>query len=102
MYCKMGRHRVETTLEEGRKSAKSNYVEHPMVEGDSPPIGRIDEGRIHSCISTLDGDFRAKRMASKYLCIKYYTILLLWMAYAVSTLYNTILQPLYRKRPAIC
>ena len=38
MYRKMGRYRVETTLEEGRESAKSNHVEHPMVEGDSPPI----------------------------------------------------------------
>ena len=38
MHCKMGRHQVETTLEEGRESTKSNHVEHPMVEGDSPPI----------------------------------------------------------------
>ena len=77
MHCKMGRYQVETTLEEGRESAKSNHVEHPMVEGDFPPIRRTDEGRIYSCISTLDGDFRAKCMASKYLYAKYYTILLL-------------------------
>ena len=38
MHYKMGRHRVETTLEEGRESAKSNYIEHPMVKGDFPPI----------------------------------------------------------------
>ena len=89
-------------LEEGRESIKSNYIKHPIVKGDFPPIQRIDEGRIHSCISTLDGDFRAKRMASKYLCTKYYTTLLLRMAHAVSTPYNTILQPPYGKRLAIC
>ena len=38
MHRKMGRHRVEMTLEEGRESAKSNYMEHPMVKGNSPPI----------------------------------------------------------------
>ena len=38
MYYKMGRHQIEITLEEGYKSAKSNYIEHPIVEGDSPPI----------------------------------------------------------------
>ena len=101
MHRKMGRHQVEITLEEGHKSTKSNHMEHPMVKGDSPPIQRTDEGRIHSCISTLDGDLRAKRMASKHLCTKYYTTLLLRMAHAVSTPYNTILQPLYEKRPAI-
>ena len=101
MYYKMGRYRVKIMLEEGRESAKSNYIKHPMVKGDSPPIQRIDEGRIHSCISTLDGDLRAKRMASKHLYTKYYTTLLLWMAYAVSTPCNTILQPPHRKRLAI-
>ena len=88
-------------LEEGRESIKSNYIEHPIVKGDFPPIQRIDEGRIHSCISTLNRDLRAKYIASKHLYTKYYTILLLWMAYAVSTLYNTILQPPHRKRLAI-
>ena len=38
MHRKMGRHRVETTLEEGRESTKSNYVKHPIVKGNSPPI----------------------------------------------------------------
>ena len=76
-------------------------MKQPIVKGDSPPIQRTDEGRIHSCIFTLDGDPRAKCMASKYLYTKYYTILLLWMAHAVSTLCNTILQPLYGKRLAI-
>ena len=101
MHCKMGRYQVKTTLEKGHKSVKSNYIEHPIVKGNSLPIQRIDKGRIYSCISTLNRDFRAKHMASKYLCAKYYTILLLWMAHAVSTLCNTILQLLYRKRPAI-
>ena len=101
MHRKMGRHQVEITLEKGRKSAKSNHIKHPMVKGDSPPIQRTDEGRIHSCIFTSDGDPRAKRMASKHLYAKYYTILLLRMAHAVSTLCNTILQLLHRKRPAI-
>ena len=36
MYRKIGRYGVETTLEEGRESAKSNYMEHPMVKADSP------------------------------------------------------------------
>ena len=101
MHRKMGRYWVETTLEEGRESAKSNYVEHPMVEADSPPIRRTDEGRIYGCISTTDRDPRAKRMASKHPCAKYYTTLYLRMAYTVSTPYNTILQSLHRKRPAI-
>ena len=73
-----------------------------MVKGDSPLIQRTNEGRTYSGISTMDGDPRAKRMASKHLYAKYYTILLLRVAYAVSTLYNTLLQPLYGKRPAIC
>ena len=102
MHHKMGRYRVKTTLEEGRESAKSNYIEHPIVKGNSPPIQRTDEGRIHSYIFTLDGDPRAKRMASKHPCAKYYTTLLLRMAYAVSTLCNTILQPPHGKRSAIC
>ena len=101
MHHKMGRHRVETTLEEGRESAKSNHMEHPIVKSNSPPIQRIDKGRIYSCISTLDGDPRAKHIASKHPCAKYYTTLLLWMAYAVSTLYNTFLQLLHEKRLTI-
>ena len=102
MHRKMGRYRVETTLEEGHESAKSNYIEHPMVKGDSPPIQRTDKGRIYSRISILNGDPRAKCIANKHLYTKYYTILLLRMAHAVNTLYNTILQLLHRKRLAIC
>ena len=102
MHHKMGRYRVETTLEEGYESAKSNYIKYPIVKGNSPPIQRTDEGRIYSCISTLDRDLRAKYIASKHLYVKYYTILLLQMAYAVSTLCNIILQLPYRKRLVIC
>ena len=101
IHYKMGRYQMETTLGEGRESAKGNHIEHPMVKGDSPLIQRIDKGRIYSSISTMDRDFRVKYMANKYLYAKYYTILLLRMAHAVSTPYNTILQPLYRKRPAV-
>ena len=38
MHRKIGRHQVEITLEEGRKSVKGNYIEHPIVKGDSPLI----------------------------------------------------------------
>ena len=71
IHCKMGRYQVKKTLEEGRKSTKSNYIEHPMVKGNSPPIQRTDEGRIYSYIFTLNGDPRAKCIASKYLYAKY-------------------------------
>ena len=101
MYRKIGRYGVETTLEEGRESAKSNYVEHPIGEVDFPPIRRTNKGRIYGRISTTDRDPRAKRMASKYPCSKYYTILHLRMAYTVSALYNTLLQLPHRKRLAI-
>ena len=92
---------METTLEEGCESAKSSYVEHPMVKGDSPPIRRTDEGRIYGSVSTTDRDPRPKRMASKHSCPKYYITLYLQMAYTVSTPCITLLQPLYGKGPAI-
>ena len=53
IHCKMGRYQVKKTLEEGRKSTKSNYIEHPMVKCDFPFIQRTDKGRIYSCISTI-------------------------------------------------
>ena len=77
MHCKIGRYQVKITLKEGRENTKSNYIEYPIVKGDSPPIQKTDKGKIHSYIFTLNRDFRAKYMASKYLCTKYYTILLL-------------------------
>ena len=101
MHRKMGSHRMETTLGEGRESAKGNHMEYPMVEGDSPFIQRTDEGRIYSDIFTTDKDLRAKHMASKHLYAKHYTILLLRVAYTVSMLCNTLLQPPYRKNLAI-
>ena len=101
MHRKMGRYQVEIMLGEGRESAKGNYIEYPMVKGDSPLIQRTDKGRIYSSISTTDGDFRAKYIASKHLCTKYYTTLLLRVAYTVSMLCNTLLQLPHRKKPAI-
>ena len=98
MHCKMGRHQVKITLEEGRKSTKSNHVEHPMVEGDSPPIRRTDKGRIYGRIPTTD---RPKRIASKHPRPKYYAILYLRIAYTVSTPCTTLLQLQYGKRLAI-
>ena len=92
---------METTLEEGCESAKSNYVEHPVVKGDSPPIRRTDEGRIYGRVSTTDRDPRAKCMASKHPRSKYYTTLHLRMTYIVSTPYTTLLQLPYGKRLAI-
>ena len=82
---------MEAALGKGRKSKKSNYMEHPIVEGDSPPIQRTDEGRIYSRIPTMDGGPRPKCMASKYLCPKYHAILYLRMAYTVSTPCATLL-----------
>ena len=82
---------MEAALGKGHKSKKSNYIEHPIVKGDSPSIRRTDEGRIYSRISTTDGGPRPKCMASKYLCPKYHAILHLRMAYTVSTPYTTLL-----------
>ena len=82
---------MEAALGKGRESTKSNYVEHPIGEGDSPPIRRIDEGRIYGCFPTTDGGPRPKRIASKYLCPKYHAILYLRMAYIVSTPRTTLL-----------
>src|SRR5437016_7231235 len=91
MHRKMGRPRVETTLEESRESAEHNYMEHPMVEADSPPIQRTDEGRIYGRLSTTDRGPRTKRMACKHPRPKYYTTLHLQMAYTVSMPHNTFL-----------
>ena len=88
---------MEAALGKGRESKKSNYVEHPMVEGDSPPIRRTDEGRIYGRIPTTDGGPRPKCMARKHPHPKYYTSMHMRMAYSVSTLYTTILQPLLSK-----
>ena len=82
---------MEVALGKGHKSKKSNYIEHPIVKGDFPSIQRIDKGRIYSCIPTIDGGLRPKCIASKHLHLKYYAILLLRMAYTISTPYTTLL-----------
>ena len=82
---------MEAALGKGCKSKKSNYMEYPIVEGDSPPIQRTDKGRIYSRIPTMDGGPRPKCMASKYPYPKYYAILYLRMAYTVNTPYTTLL-----------
>ena len=82
---------MEVVLGKNRKNKKSNYIEHPIIKGNSPPIQRTDKGRIYSRISTTDGGPRPKCMASKYPRPKYYATLHLWMAYTVSTLYTTLL-----------
>ena len=82
---------MEAALGKGRESTKSNYVEHPMGEGDSPPVRRTDEGRIYGRFPTTDGGPRPKRMASEHPCPKYHATLYLRMAYTVSTPRTTLL-----------
>ena len=82
---------MEVEVEKGHKSIKSDYIEHPIVKGDSPPIRRIDKGRIYGRISTTDRGPRPKCVASEYPRPKYYAILYLRIAYIVSTLYTTLL-----------
>ena len=64
-----------------------------MVDADSPPIQRTNEGRIYSCLFTIDGGLRPKCMAYKHPRPKYHTLMYMRMAYSVSTPYTTILQP---------
>ena len=66
-------------------------MEYPIGKGDSPPIQKIDKGRIYSRFFIMDGGLRPKCIASKYLCPKYYAILYLQMAYTVSTPHTTFL-----------
>ena len=66
-------------------------MEYPIGEGNSPPIKRIDEGKIYNRFFTIDGDLRPKYIVSKYLCPKYYAILYLQMAYTVNTPRATLL-----------
>ena len=92
---------MEMTLEEGGESTESNYVEYSIVNTDSPPIRRTDEGRVYGRLPTTDRGPRTKRMASEHLCPKYYTTLYVRMAYTVSAPRDTLLQPLHGKSPAI-
>ena len=78
-------------MEEGGKSAESNHVEHPMDDSDSPPIQRTVEGRVYSCLPTMDRDSRIKCIASKYLYSANYTTLYVQMAYTNSTPCTTLL-----------
>jgi hypothetical protein len=90
----MGRYRVEAALEEGGesiKSTESNNVEHPIDDGNSPPIRRTDKGRIYGCLFTIDRGPRTKRIASKHLYPRNYTTLYMRMAYIVSTPRTTLL-----------
>ena len=89
-------------MEKGSESTRRSHMEYPIVNADSPPIQRTNEGRIYSCLPTMDRGPRPKRMAYKYLCPKYYTLMYMRMACSVSTLYTTILQPLLSKGPATC
>ena len=82
---------MEAVLGKGRESTKSNYMEHPIGKGNSPPIQKTDEGKIYSRFPTIDGDSRPKCIASKHPYPKYYAILYLRMAYTVSTPYATLL-----------
>ena len=89
-------------MERGSESTRRSHMEHPIVDADFPPIQRINEGRIYSCLSTIDGGLRPKCMAHKHLHSKYYTLMHMWMAYSVSTPYTTILQPPLSKGLATC
>ena len=76
---------MEAAMEEGGESAESNHMEHPMDDSDFPPIQMTVKGRVYGRLSTMDRDFRTKRIASKYLYPANYTILYMWMAYINST-----------------
>jgi hypothetical protein len=82
---------MEATIEGGSENIRRSYIEHPMVNTNSPPIRRTNEGRIYSRLPTTDGGPRPKYIARKHLCFKYYTLIYIRMACSVSTLYTTIL-----------
>ena len=88
---------MEATMEKGSESTRRSHMEHPIVDADSPPIQRTNEGRIYSCLPTIDGGPRPKYMARKHLYPKHHTLMHIRMAYSVSTLYTIILQPLLSK-----
>ena len=84
---------MEAIIEGGSENIRRSHMEHPMVNADFPPIQRTNKGRIYSSLPTTDGGPRPKRMACKYLCPKYHTLIYMRMAYLVSTPHTTILQP---------
>ena len=71
-----------------------------MVDTNSPPIRRTDEGRIYSRLPTMDRGLRPKRMARKHARSKYHTLTYIRMARVDSTPHTTILQPPLSKGPA--
>ena len=78
-------------MEEGSESAKSNHVEHPIDNSDSPTIQKTVKGKIYSRLFTIDRDLRTKYMANKYLYPTNYTTLYVRMAYINSTTCTTLL-----------
>ena len=82
---------MEAAIEEGGKSVKSNHMEHPIDNSNSPPIQRTVESKIYSRLPTIDRDPRTKYMANKHLYPINYTILYMRMAYINSTPYITLL-----------
>ena len=69
---KIGRSRMESTMEGGSENTRRSYMEHPIVDTDSPPIRKTNEGRIYSRLPTTNGGPRPKRIARKHLRSKYY------------------------------
>ena len=78
-------------MEEGGESVKNNHMEHPIDNNNSPPIQRTVEGRVYSCLLTMDRDLRTKHIANKDLCPTNYTILYMQIAYINSTPCITLL-----------
>ena len=76
---------MEAAMEEGGENAKSNHMEHPMDDSDSPPIQRTVEGRVYGRLFTIDRDSRTKCIANKYLYSANYTTLYMRMAYINNT-----------------
>ena len=87
-------------MEKGSKNTRRSYMEHPIVNTNSPPIQRTNKGRIYSCFPITNEGLRPKCMAYKHLCPKYHTLMHMRMAYLVNTPYTTILQPPLSKGPA--
>ena len=83
---------MEATIEGGSENTRRSYMEHPIVDADSPPIQRTNKGRIYSSLPTADEGPRPKRIARKHLYPKYHTLIYMRMAYLVSTPHTTILQ----------
>ena len=88
-------------MKEGGESTKSNHVEHPIDNSNSPPIQRTVKGRVYGRLPTTDRDSRTKRIANKHPHPTNYTTLYMRMAYINSTPYVTFLQPSHSQRPAI-